>query len=65
MKENFKIFMARVLVKHINFFKISFGDVIQNHIEEELSKKSVVVCQHCKYRNLFIIDYVGTTWNYS
>ena len=74
-KENFKILMSHVLVENMKFFKTGFGDIIEYHIphvhEEEMSKKSVVVC----ILNILIfiiiiiiiliIVFIGTTWNYS
>jgi L1 cell adhesion molecule like protein len=47
LEQNFAILVSRVLATHFKFFKFTFDDVVQGHIEHkfsaEMAKKSVVV----------------------
>lgn len=56
LKKNISILISRILCKHVDFFRLSFNDLVNHHIKhkfsEEMSAKSSIVSLICVHLNV-------------
>ena len=68
LRDNISVLIARILIKHMPFMKMSFGDVTAMHIQhpfsKEMSKRSEVVsfpCTNVKFQ----LKIIGFSWSFT
>ena len=59
LRSKFRIMVSRILVQHLPFLKLTFGDVVEWHVKHrysaEMSAKSVVIsCYKTNNRNTYL-----------
>ena len=68
LRDNISVWIARILIKHMPFMEMSFGDITPMHIQhpfsKEMSKRSEVVSFFCTNVK-FQLKIIGFSWSFT